>query len=383
MALLLIGTAAPARAEQSVRDVLAFLLTNRSIATGDFVRDEQAAAATSDTIAQLLLSELGTVPVTSSASGFTYRLDPALGVSVRSSDSFGPVFVERSLTAGRGRASFAVGHQTTTFRNIDGRPLLDGTLVSTASRLRGDPAPFDVETVTLQIETRSTLVSANIGLTDRFDLGAVVTFLRVAIDGQRIDTYRGTPFLQATGVAIASGLGDVIARGKYNVVRQGGSGVAVAVEARFPTGDADNLLGSDRTTLTPRFIASYERGRVAVHGDTGFAAGGFSNEWQYRGAATVVAHPRVTVVGELLGRRPLASVQLSETIDPHPDLINVDTIRLTGVSRGANRLSIVGAARWNVASSWLLTVTLLKPVTSGGLNAAWVPIVALDYSFGR
>ena len=80
-----------------------FLLTNRSIPTGDFVRDEQAAVETRDILARFLSLELATVPVSPSSGGFTYRLDPALGTVVRSSDSFGPFFTERSLTSGRAR----------------------------------------------------------------------------------------------------------------------------------------------------------------------------------------------------------------------------------------------------------------------------------------
>ncbi len=119
--LLLTGAAVPASAQQSVTDVLTFLLTNRSIPTGDFVRDEQAAVETRDVLARFLSLELATIPVSSSAGGFTYRLDPALGMAVRSSDSFGPFFTERSLTTGRHQASFGIGYGSTSFDNIDGR----------------------------------------------------------------------------------------------------------------------------------------------------------------------------------------------------------------------------------------------------------------------
>ena len=169
--------------------MLTFLLTNRSIPTGDFVRDEQAAVETRDILARFLTLELATVPVSSSSGGFTYRLDPTLGAVVRSSDSFGPFFAERSLTTGRHQASFGVGYSSTTFANIDGRDLRDGTLVSTASILRGEPAPFDIETVALRIRTDTMTVTGNYGVTDRFDIGGAIPFVRVSLQGQRVDTY--------------------------------------------------------------------------------------------------------------------------------------------------------------------------------------------------
>ena len=54
---------AAAAAQQTVGDVLSFLLTNRSIPTDDFVRDEEAAASTRDSLSDLLLLELATLPV--------------------------------------------------------------------------------------------------------------------------------------------------------------------------------------------------------------------------------------------------------------------------------------------------------------------------------
>src|SRR5512144_2760390 len=93
-----------ASAQQTLSDVLTFLVTNRSIATDDFVRDEQAALATRDAISNLLVLELATLP-SSSTAGFTYRMDPTLGTVIRSSDSFGPLFTERALMPGRNQAS--------------------------------------------------------------------------------------------------------------------------------------------------------------------------------------------------------------------------------------------------------------------------------------
>src|SRR5262245_60162237 len=206
------SVASPALAQQSVNEVLSFLLTNRSIPTGDFTRDEQAAAATRDSISAFLLLELATVPVTPSAGAFTYRLDPTLGTVVRWSDSFGPFFTERSLTVGKRKASLGLSFQTAEFGTIDGRSLDDGTLVATASRLRGEQLPFDIETLELQLRASTTTFTANIGVTDRLDVSTAVPLVRLSMSGRRLDTYRGTELVQAIGSATASGLGDVLLR---------------------------------------------------------------------------------------------------------------------------------------------------------------------------
>jgi len=366
--------------------VLSFLMTNRSIATGDFVRDDEAAAATRDAISGFLQLELATLPISSSAGGFTYRLNPALGTVMRSSDSFGPFFTERSLTSGRQRLAFGLTYGSVTYDNIDGRDLQDGSLVSTAAKLRTESQPFDVETVSMRIHTDTVTLTANYGATDRLDFAVAVPVVRLTLDGQRVDTYRGQPFVQATASASASGIGDVVVRGKYNVYRagaSGGGGVSVGAEARLPTGDEDNLLGAGEVSIRPRVIASYEGDRIGLHGDFGYAFGGLTNELDYNGAATVVAVPRVTVVGEIVGRRLNSFGRLTETVTPHPLLVGVDTIRLTGVEQATDRVVAVAGVKWNIASTLLVTANVLWPLTTAGLNASWVPTIAFDYSFGR
>jgi hypothetical protein len=376
---LMLSMASPAAA-QTISDVLSFLVTNRTIPTDDFVRDEQAAVATRDTISKLLVLELATLP-SSSGGGFTYRLDPALGTVIRSSDSFGPLFTERSLMAGQGRASFGVSYRTTVFDNIDGRSLRDGTLVSTASTFRGEAQPFDIETVSLRIRTDTMTVNGTVGITDRIDVSAGIPFIRLRLEGERVDTYRGTQLLQATGAASAAGLGDVVLRAKYNVLLAGASGLAVGGEARLPTGREEDLLGAGRASFTPRFVGSYEADRVGVHGEVGYTFRGVSEALSYAAAVTAVAAPRLTLVGELLGRRLNGVGRLAETTLPHPRLAGVDTIRLTSSVETADRLVVAAGFKWNVATTWLLTANVLRPLTDVGLNARWVPSVTFDYWF--
>ena len=376
--------AQPAFAEQSVREVLSFLVTNRSIATDDFVRDEQAAAATSDTIARLLSIELATLPIASSAGGFIYRFDPALGTAARLSDSFGPFFTERSMTTAKSFASFSINYRTATFDSIDGRSLRDGTLVSTASILRGDAEPFDVETVSLRIRLDSVTLAGSYGVTDRLEVSGALPIVNLTLRGDRIDTYRGQQFPQATGTASASGIGDAVVRAKVNLRQRAGSGIALAAEARLPTGDEEQLLGAGSASIKPRLLASLEGGRVTVDSDVGYSFGGLARTLDYSGSLSVVATPRVTLIGEVYGRRLEGFGQLIETTEPHPRLIDVDTIRLTGVAETTNRLVAVVGFKWNVAGSWLVSANVARPLTTEvGLNAHLVPAVTLDYSFGQ
>jgi hypothetical protein len=382
MLTLLLAAPLSAAAQQPLSDVLSFLLTNRSVGTGDFARDEAAALATRDVLVTFLVAELNTLPTNSPASGFTYRLDPELGANVRSSSSFGPFFVERSLTGGRGQMSFGVAYNDAVFENIDGRSLGDGTLVATAARLVSDPQPFDVETLALRIRTRTLTMLGHIGIADRVDVSAAVPVVTVAFDGTRVNTYRGTSFVQATATASSSGLGDVRLGAKFSALRRGGSGLSIAGEARLPTGDTSHLRGTGQLGFTPRVIGSWERDRVALHGNLGYAIGQRSDEVEYAGGLTIAAHGRFTVMTELIGGRIASGGRLVDVVESHPGLAGVETIRLSSTAQPTTRLQLAAGFRWNVARTWLVSVNVLRPLTTAGLNARWMTSVLFDYTVG-
>jgi hypothetical protein len=367
-------------AAQSLSNVLTFLVTNRSIPTADFAGDAGAAAATRDTIGRFLTLELGTVPTTPSAGGFAYRLDPTLGMVVRASDSFGPFFTARSLTGGAGRMSFVLGAHRANFDRIDGRNLRDGTLVSTASTLRGESQPFDVETLALRVRSDTASFTATYGITDRLDVSATIPFVRVSLQGERVDTYRGRRLVQATGSAAAAGLGDIAGNALFSLMGDGASGLALGGEVRLPTGSTEDLLGSGYLSVRPMLIASIERGRTSLHGNLGYVFSRLSQDLSYSGATTVVVVPRVTLVGELSGLWLRDFGRLVSTTAPHPSLVGIDTIRLSSITESAHRLAVAGGFKWNIAGTLLLNAVVVRQLTDAGLSSRLTPIVTLDYS---
>jgi hypothetical protein len=380
---MLAGAVRPAAAQQSLGDALSFLLTNRSIATDDFVRDTQAAAEVRDTVSGLLRQELTRLPVSSSAGGFTYRLNPRLGTIERSSDNFGPFFTERTLTAGASRASFGLNYQDASFTTLDGRNLGDGTLVATASKFREESQPFDVETLSLRIRASTVTALINYGVLDRLDVGMAVPFVTVEFSGERIDTYRGRPFPQARASASASGVGDVAIRTKYHLLRSAAGGLALGAEIRVPTGRSEDLLGAGTAALKSLVIGSFDRGPVAWHANLGYSAGGLSNEFDYGGAVTVAAAPRLTCVAEIAGRHANSLGTLTQTTSPNPGIPGVETIRLASLRQGTEHAVAIAGVKWNPSATWLVSANVVRALTTTGLSAAWIPTVSLDYSLGR
>ncbi|MEO5822810.1 MAG: hypothetical protein ABIT71_20075 [Vicinamibacteraceae bacterium] len=367
---------------QSVSDVLSFLLTNRAVQTDDFQRDAAAAAATRDTVTTLLASELTTLPPSLSSAGFSYRFNSMLGTAERSSTSFGSFFTERSLTSGKGQGALGVNVRMASYRRLDGRDLEDGRFVTTANQFRDEAVPFDVETLTLEVDSRVLTFTGSYGLTDRLDLSAALPLVELSMAGTRVNTYRGRETVQAVAEAKSRGLGDVAVRAKYAVFSNASSGLAVAGELRLPTGREQDLLGTGKTAFSALLIGSSEHGPLGYHGNLSLSGGGLANEVSYRGAVCISASDRVTLVGELVGRRYGEAGRITEIRVPHATIDNVDTIRLVSEDSSLSTAAVVVGAKWNLTGTWILSGHTQVPVTDRGLRSGVVTLIGLDYSFG-
>jgi len=372
-----------AGAQESVNDVLSFLLTNQAVRTEAFVKDQEATAATRDTVTRFLLVELATLPIESSAPGFIYKLNPAVASFERVSEGFGPFFVERALTSGRGQTSLGFTYRYSRFDTLDGRQLRDGSLVTTANRFTDEPDPFDVEKLALRIDASTFTLFGTHGLTDRLDVGVAIPLVALDVSGERINYYRGDVFLQARASASVVGLADIGLRAKYNVVQTKSVAIAGDMDVRLPTGAEKNLLGSGRAGLRLAALGSFEHGRLGSYFKGGLGTGGVSDEVNYGGALVFAVTPRASVVGELFGRRLDARARIGEVTAPHPLSAGVVTTRLLPRSMDAATLMAVTGFKWNISTTWVVTANVLMPLSDTGLTARVTPAISVDYTIGR
>ncbi len=373
--------ASPARAQTTVSDVVGFLVTNQAVPTADFAKDRAAAEAARDTISRALVVNLTSAPLATSSSGFLYRLNPQLGTVERATESFGAFFVERALTPGRGRTSFGLSASSAAFDELNGQNLRDGSLVTVANRFRDESKPFDTESLTLRIRSSTMTMFGSVGVTDRFEIGGAIPFVRVSLDGQRVNVYRGSTLLQASATGTASGIADIALRAKYTLFANQTGGVAAATEIRLPTGDQTNLLGTGAASYRFIGIGSIEQGKFALHGNASFLRGGISPEWSAAGAASVAAHPRVTLSGELLTRHVSSLHDFALAAAPHPTIVGVDTLRLTAGTAATTLATAVAGLKWNVTGTLVVGTHVSFPLAKRGLTAPITPAVGLEYAF--
>src|SRR3954466_630395 len=123
-----------------------------------------------------LVNQFVTVPLPSTASGFTYQFDPTTGVFQRTTQSFGPILSERAETIGARRGSFGFAAQRFTFDTVEGLDLRKVPVVFTHdnAELRGgrEDVVTTVNSIQAAVSQFTTFVA--VGVTDRFDVSVAV-----------------------------------------------------------------------------------------------------------------------------------------------------------------------------------------------------------------
>src|SRR5262245_17222375 len=197
--------------------------------------------------------QLSSFPLASSAGGFAYRFDPTLGVFVRVTDSFGPIYTERVDTIGQGRFNLGLNYSHFTFDKVNGLNLRDGDLRLVFTHIdvnhdNSDLQPFfegDVITaqLLLNITTDITAFVMNYGLTDNLDVGVAIPVVKIKMDAvvnasiDRLATGAAAPsihrFLNGQSTETfrqngsATGLGDIVLRSKWRFLDLHNAGLAL------------------------------------------------------------------------------------------------------------------------------------------------------------
>jgi hypothetical protein len=368
-----------------------------------------------------LAVQLSSFPLPSSAGGFTYQFDPALGVLTRASDSFGPIYAERADTLGKGKVNLGINYSHFSFDHINDLSLRDGdvALVFTHIDINHDNTnlePFfegDVITaqLRLKIQTDITAFVMTYGVTDRFDVGLAVPIVRVDLEAQTnaqvqplgsgtIAIHRftnGTTADVFRQTGSASGIGDVVLRGKYRVLAGRLGGLAVGAEVRLPTGEERDLLGTGTAEVTGSVVGSLRLGTFSPHVNGGYTAAtrrtlNIPDEIFYRGGFDWAFGPRVTLAADVLGRtfRNTQAVRVVQTTfeantnrDPNtpPVIVTAELPRLVSEERNLNQLLGSIGVKVNPFGNFLLTVNGLFPLNHEGLQTRFAPLVGIDYAF--
>jgi Putative MetA-pathway of phenol degradation len=382
-----------------------------------------------ETLRQLnrgIASQLSTFPLGSSSAGFTYTFDPELGVFNRSTETFGPVFAERPLTAGKGKFSFGATQLHATYDSFEGQDLKagdiklylihqdvneDGSHLEPALWFEGD---IIEAALSIDLKNDTTVLYANYGVGDRFDLGVAVPYQRLDMTARidaRIEHLATAPdpfvvhtfpenegddasFLESGS---AEGIGDMVLRGKYNFFRGTGTSVAAALDLRLPTGDTDDLLGAGATQAKLYAVAARVASRrfsPRIAAGYTFSSGGadyvgeLPDEINYSAGFDAALHSRATLTADFLGRTLLDADRLVVRERVFDNVFRTDptvrqTTRISPETTTGNLNLLLGSAgiKVNPVSRLLVMFNLLFAIGDSGLQDEVTPVFGIDYSF--
>lgn len=377
---------------------------------------------------------LSTLPLGSAGSGVSFTFDKQ-HVPIPNEDSLGPILTERAGVIGRGKINVGVAYQYFSFSKIDGLNLnsFPAVLGHAQFLINGQKPSFENDYITtgntVKVALNQAVLYGVVGLTNRLDVSAEIPIesvhLRVVSNAHIVRTvpceatatcndrssilgeyhFFGSPTTNAEALAAtdatfnnggdSTGIGDVMLRAKYQVVKAEKVGASVGIGFRLPSGDANNFLGSGTVGVAP-FGAFTYRARLSPHVRFGYQWNGDSvlvgnpttstgskaslpPEWLYSAGADYRVTNRITAAVDLIGERVLGASRLS--LGTFNDVLGntISDIQSNVGDYSSTSIGVGGKVR--LKRELVLVGNVTMRVDNGGLRASAVPLIGLSYAF--
>jgi hypothetical protein len=437
--------------------------------------------ATFAPINQAVGIQVSQLPIASPSSGITFTFDKVTKLETPATDeSLGPILGERAGTIGRKRLFVGFSYQDFNFSTIDGQhisniptvlqhqpfpaqppqiPKCPDQTALTETKYNGDPCfvrDYIQTTNDIHLRVHQYTIYVTYGITRHLDFSAAIPILNVQMKVTSNATIvpnsaapaavgapgnvwhsfntqnpalapqcasavaAGQPCLQASfsDSGSATGIGDVVLRGKYTVYQGERAGFAVGMDVRLPSGDETNFLGSGAVGAKPFGVFSY-KARVSPHAEVGYevnggstlagnnlvpgsgsatvAKGSLPNRFLYIVGADVVITKRLTGAFDIYGQRLFSAPEFVS--QPYKDYgncsgaTNDDAVNCAVYTPGTTHpdvaqkttdVNITNASlglKLRAFSKLVFTGNVLLKLDDGGLRSRAVPLVGVSYSF--
>lgn len=367
-----------------------------------------------------LTSQLASLPLPSPASGFTYNFDSATGTFMRSTKSFGPILADRGETIGKGKIAFGYTYQFFSFDHLDGLSLSDVPAVFTHDnpQLGGGRADVVATSNTIEATVSQFTGALTYGLTDRVDLSLAVPVVSTRLSllsnatihrigtGNNLDVhyFRDEDVIGGFGSTrqyfsegSAGGMGDLVARVKTMLMREGSRAFAVGLDIRMPTGDEHNLLGSGALGLRPFAAVSSSIGPFAPHANLAYQWNGKSelagnvrmgekadlpDQFVYAAGGDIVLADRLSVIFDILGERVIDSPRMQARTSTRTGAAGSVTLPdILFITESYWTSSAAFGLKANLAQRLLVAFNLRFALADGGLTDRVAPLLGVEWTF--
>lgn len=371
-----------------------------------------------DALAAAVGSNIANLPLSSTSGGFTFRFEG--GLPVRTSTSPGPIFAERAQTLGQGRVLVSANVNAFTFNSFRGVGLDNLTLNFThqnvdfpgcdvtfgndcslygVPQLENDVIRLNLD---MNIAVKAPTIALTYGLLDMVDVGVAIPLVFVSFTGTsnaEVLPLTGPPvahFFSGTSAdpgltaqrfveGSASGIGDVAARVKIALNQAQNARVALLADARFATGNADDLLGSGAFVIRGMGIVSATLGPFSPHANVGYVYR--DSEVQNDAILATVGFDHVLAPWAALAVDVASEFQIGDAKLLIPDPVKVDAPypRTFTPSNIPNmRDDIVNGSfgfKFVTSSGVTIVTNAIVPLNDGGMRAAVLWTTGLEYGF--
>jgi hypothetical protein len=224
------------------------------------------------------------LPVVSASAGFTYKYNPQLEVFERTSETLGPIFMERPDTLGQGKLNINVSYQYVNLNQLDGEDTdslqSPDPIVVRVVDVAGNPLGFTANRLNYDFRLVNHVVGLNAtyGLLDNLDVNILLPLIWTDNDVTATNqqqfvagtdgTFTPSPLApqSATLDGLRFGVGDIFLRAKYQLPRLDRWRSALGLQLRLPSGDEDDYQGTGTFEASPFLYASTIMwGRVEPH----------------------------------------------------------------------------------------------------------------------
>jgi hypothetical protein len=329
-------------------------------------------------------------PIPAASAGLTFEYDAETGAFIRKASMLGQVYLERPETIGRRRVNLSVSYQHVRIDTIDGEDLRN---LSDHVPIRDPnyPPGFVIPRFGINLDTDQVVTNLTYGVTDDLELNVAVPVIysEFGLDADFQPVGGGLPTTDHVRSSKV-GVGDLLVRGKYQVLSGDSLEAALGLVVRIPTGNEGNFQGTGAVEVAPLVYLSHApvplgwslELRPYVQGGLTLVVNDLSQNEPRWGVGTDLAYAdRATLAVAVLGRHALAPIGPPGFTDA--PRVGGGSLPLFGLTPGRPdfyELSVGG--RINL---WRDTVmafgNVLLPLNNDGFRSDVIPLVGIEAAF--
>ncbi len=358
------------------------------------------------------------IPLSSTSSGITFKFEG--GVPVATSTSPGPIIAERAQTLGRGRVFIGANHSVLNFKSLRSVDLnnlrlnfthqnadfpgCDATFGDDCTKI-GVPTlenDFIQLDLSLDLDVRATTFVLTYGLLDFIDIGVAVPVISTSLAGTSeaqvvpfggptaAHFFGGTEadpnlFAEKSVAGSASGLGDIATRLKIGFGTSSNARFAILGDARFATGDEEDLLGAGDFSIRGLGIVSAQFGNFSPHGNVGYVYR--RSELQNDAVLATLGFDHLLAPWAMIAVDLVSELQVGENslVLPQPLIVEEPFMRIIDPTTIPDvRDDIVNASfgmKFVTGSGLTIVANSIWPLNDGGLRPHVMWTAGLEYGF--